>query len=77
MKTYWMSAIIWNEGCDKPWLLAMGSCQLSLEKAMEEVAHAKATFTVLSAWIDMFDENNVKHTVFHECYVNAFGNIDN
>ena len=77
MKTYWMSAIVWNEGCRKPWLLAMANCQLSLEKAMEEVAHVKATFTVLSAWIDMLDENDIKQTVFHECYVNAFGDIDN
>lgn len=77
MKTYWVSAIVLNKGDKKTWLLALGSCQLSLEKAMEEVDHAKNTFTVLSAWVDMFDENNIKQTVFHECYVNAFGDVDN
>lgn len=77
MKTYWVSAIVLNDGDRKPWLLAYGSCQLSLELAVKEITNVKNAFTVLSAWIDMFDENNVKQTVFHECYVNAFGDIDN
>ena len=77
MKTYWTSAIIWNESYGRPWLLALASCQFNLEKAMEEVTHIKTTFHTLSAWIDMVDENNNKQTVFHECYVNAFGDIDN
>ena len=77
MKTYWVSAIVLNDGDRKPWLLAYGSCQLSLAKAMKEITHVKDTFTVLSVWIDAFDENDVKQTVFHECYVNAFGDIDN
>ena len=28
---------------------------------------------MLSAWVDVFDEDNIKHIVFHECYINAFG----
>lgn len=77
METYWVSAIVLNDGDKKPWLLAYGSCQLSLKMAMKEIEQVKSTFTTLSAWVDMFDENNVKQTVFHECYVNAFGDIDN
>lgn len=77
METYWVSAIVLNDGDKKPRLLAYGSCQLSLKMAMKEIEQVKALFTTLSAWVDMFDENNVKQTVFHECYVNAFGDIDN
>jgi hypothetical protein len=32
-------------------------------------------FDVLSAWIDFIDENDNKTTVFHDCYVNALGDI--
>ena len=77
METYWVSAIILNDGDKKPWLLTYGSCQLSLKMAMKEIAQVKSTFTTLSAWVDMFDEKNIKQTVFHECYINAFGDIDN
>lgn len=48
MKTYWVSAIVLNKDNKTPWLLAMNNCQSSLEKAMEEVAHIKNNFTVLS-----------------------------
>lgn len=75
MKTYWVSAIVLNKDNKNPWLLAMNNCQSSLEKAMEEVAHIKNNFTVLSTWVDEFDKNNVKQTVFHKCYIDAFGNI--
>ena len=47
----------------------------SIDKAKEVVNHLKENHTVLSVWIDTFDENNNKTTVFHDCYINAFGNI--
>lgn len=75
MGLYWVSAIIQNEGNKKPWLCAMSEGELSLEKAMDVVAFTKENHTVLSIWVDTFDENNVKQTVFHECYINAFGDI--
>ena len=77
MKLYFTSAIVQGGMTRKPCLLAMSEGELSLEKAIDNVVFVKTHYTVLSAWIDMFDENNVKQTVFHECYVNAFGDIDN
>ena len=75
MKLYWVSAIVQNKGDQKPWLLAMSEGELSLEKATEVVARIKEDHTVLSAWVDLFDENDCKQTVFHECYIDAFGTV--
>ena len=30
---------------------------------------------VLSAWINIFDSDMNKTTVFHECYIDALGNV--
>ena len=76
MKVYYVSAIVTYESYMKPWLLSYASCQHSMEEAMTEVANVKNAFTVLSAWIDMFDENNTKQTVYHECCIDAFGNFN-
>ena len=75
MKLYWVSAIIQNKGDQKPRLLAMNEGEISLEKAMEVISRVKESNTVLSVWVDMFDENNTKQTVFHECYIDAFGTV--
>lgn len=76
MKLYYVSAIIQNEGDTKPWLCAMTDSEIKLEDAMKVIARARTNHNVLSAWIDMFDENNVKQTVFHECYINILGDIN-
>lgn len=75
MKLYFMSAIIQDEIGGKPCLLAMDEGDLSLEKAMEKIDFTKKYYVVLSAWVDSFDENNKRETVFHECYINAFGDL--
>lgn len=77
MKLYWVSAIIQNEGDKKPWLCTMTESVLSLDKAMEVIAYTRKNNTVLSAWVDVFDKNNIKQTVFHECYINVFGDLIN
>ena len=69
METFWTSAIIYDEGNTKPWLCAMSSPQFSLDRAKQEIEHLKENYNVLSAWVDTFDESNVKKTVFHECYM--------
>lgn len=76
MQLYYVSAIIQNEGDAKPWLCAMTDSEIKLEDAMEVIARARTNHNVLSAWVDMFDENNVKQTVFHECYINILGGIN-
>lgn len=76
MKSYYVSAIIQNEGDAKPWLCAMTDSEIKLEDAMEVIARARTNHNVLSAWVDMFDENNVKQTIFHECYIDVLGDIN-
>ena len=75
MEKYWVSLIIQNKDDKRAWLCAMSNCEMSLENAMETINKAKARFVVLSAWVDTFDKNNEKHTVFHECYVNCIGQV--
>ena len=75
MKLYWVSAIIHDKGNKKPWLLSVYEGELTLEKALETVSLIKKEHTVLSVWIDVFDENDIKETVFHECYINVFGDL--
>lgn len=70
MKLYWVSAIIQNKTDSKPWLLAVNESVLTLEEAMEMIGFINQNHTTLSAWVDVFDENNIKETVFHKCYIN-------
>ena len=49
---------------------------ISLEGAIKLIEKGKQNYRVLSAWVDTFDTNNQKVIVFHECYVNAIGNIE-
>lgn len=76
MNHYWVSAIIQDEGDRKPWLLSLNDCQLSLEEAMKVVAKVKENYRTLSVWVDMFTPNDEKKVVFHECYIDVFGNIN-
>lgn len=75
MMLYWVSAIIQNKGNVKPTLLALNDGYPSLEAAMRDVVHIKNDNTVLSMWVDAFDKDNNKQTVFHECYLDAFGTV--
>lgn len=76
MKLYWVSLLIQDTENSRPWLSAMSSGCISLEEAMEAIERGRGNYRVLSAWIDMFDESGNKSTVFHECYVNAIGNVE-
>ena len=69
METFWTSAIIYDKGNAKPWLCAKSSPQFSLDRAKREIEQLKENHNVLSAWVDTFDVNNIKKTVFHECYL--------
>lgn len=72
MKIYFPSAIIQN---DKPRLMFTYTGEISLEKAMEIVNYWKTIHTILSVWVDAFNEDNNKETVFHKCYIDAFGDV--
>lgn len=74
MKLYWVSLLIQDTEKSKPWLYVTSDGCFSLEKAREIIKKEKSINRVLSAWIDVFD-NNIKTTVFHECYVNTMGII--
>ena len=75
MNLYWVSAIVQNKSDIKPRLLAMNEGELSIEKAMEVVSRIKRNNTVLSVWVDVFGDNYDQQTVFHECYIDAFGDV--
>lgn len=75
MKFYWVSLLIQDSEHSRPWLSAMTDSCTSIEEAMDTIKRGRENYRVLSAWIDTFDENNVKQTVFHECYVNAIGKV--
>ena len=76
MKLYWVSLLIQDTENSKPWLSAMSSGCVSIEKAMETIERGRGNYRVLSACIDTFDESGNRSTVFHECYVNAIGNVE-
>ena len=42
---------------------------------MELIDTYRKNHRVLSAWIDIFDSDMNKSTVFHESYVDALGNV--
>lgn len=75
MKLYWVSLLIQDKENTKPWLCAMSDGCISLEGAIKIIEKGKQNYRVLSAWVDTFNTNNQKMTVFHECYVNSIGNI--
>lgn len=76
MKLYWVSLLIQDKENTKPWLCAMSDGCISLEGAIKIIEKGRSNYRVLSAWIDIFDESGNKSTVFHECYVNAIGNVE-
>lgn len=76
MKLYWVSLLIQNTENSKPWLCAMTDSKTSLESAIETIKRGRENYRVLSAWIDTFDENNQKETVYHHCYINAIGDLE-
>ena len=46
-----------------------------LKDAMKIIERGRNNYRVLSAWVDVFDKNNAKITIFHECYVNVVGKV--
>ena len=75
MNQYWVSAIVQNEEDKRAWLSSKYESVHSMEEAMRVIKFARENFTVLSAWIDIFDDVGEKKTIFHECYVNALGMV--
>ena len=76
MGLYWVSLIIQDAENSKPWLSSMSSGCVSLEEAMKTIERGRNNYRGLSAWVDVFDENNAKITMFHECYVNVVGKVE-
>jgi hypothetical protein len=73
---FWVSLIIQEDVDTKPWLCSKSTGFLRIEDAKKEIQYMREHDRVISAWIDVFDENDVKKTVFHECYIDVFGNLD-
>ena len=75
MKLYWVSLLIQDSENSQPWLCAMTDSCIRMKEAMDTVNKGRESYRVLSAWIDTFDEDDKKTTVFHECYVDAIGKV--
>ena len=75
MKQYWVSMIIQNEHDKRAWLCPMTESVCDMNEAENLILKARKQFTVLSAWIDIFDEAGIKETVYHEYYVNPLGMV--
>lgn len=73
MYLYWVSAIINDNG--KIVNIALSAGLPNYEKALESIEFWKEHYTVISAWIDIFDKNDKKETIYHECFVDSFGKI--
>lgn len=71
---FWVSLIIQEDEETKPWLCSKSSGFLRIEEAHNEIQWMREHDRVLSAWIDIY-ENDEKKTVFHECYIDTFGQI--
>lgn len=81
---YWVSALVQEERTvikevitkvNKTVLLQMNTAESNLNEAKNVIANIRKYYPTFSAWIDIYDENNNKATVFHECYCDMFGNI--
>lgn len=71
---FWVSLIIQEGEETRPWLCSKSSGFLIIEDAHKEIQFMREHDRVLSAWIDTY-ENGEKKTVFHECYIDTFGQI--
>lgn len=71
---YWTNFIMKSYDDGKPWLCASYDGCLTLDEAIRNIEKQRKNYIVLSAWIDIF-ENNEKKTIFHECYLDAIGNV--
>lgn len=73
--SYWVSYIVQETPDDKPWVCTLSS-SCSMQEALIAIDVGHKYHRILSAWIDVFDENNNKTTVMHECYVDVMGNVN-
>ena len=72
---YWVSALVQGPNEPRAWLLSSTTSETTLKAAKDKILYMRSSYTVLSAWIDTFDSNNKKKTVYHECNVDTFGNV--
>ena len=75
MTLYWASCISFDKGDRAPQKCSAYSSVTSYEEAMKLIDTYRKYHSVLSAWIDIFDSDRIKKTVYHESYVDALGNV--
>jgi hypothetical protein len=71
---FWVSLIIQDDEESKPWLCTKSSGFLTIEEAYQEIKYMREHGRVLSAWINIH-EGDKTMTVFHECYIDVFGEV--
>lgn len=76
IQLYWVSVLEQPNETDKPIHIGMQNACVSMEEAKALIESCRIIFRILSAWIDTFDEDNKKTTVYHACYIDAAGNVE-
>lgn len=75
MDRYYVSAIVRMFDSDAAWLYVSTECELDIAKSLDCIERLKTIYFVLSAWVDAYDSNDMKHLVYHECNVDQLGNV--
>lgn len=73
MERFWVSFIFQDGERGSACQAVLYDSFLTIEEAIGAINRELQKHTLLSAWIETYDADNVKTIVFHECYVNAFG----
>jgi len=82
MKQYWVTFILRRTDKytkeTKVWSSPTSRSLNILSEAHREIRLMRENndADVISAWIDTYDDNNNKTTVFHDCYINFVGNVE-
>lgn len=75
---YWASGIAFDPINDsKPWLWLCSECEVSFEKAMENLLNAKEIHSLIDGWIEKKDKNGNMIIVYHVPYIDCFGRPTN
>lgn len=75
MKRYWTNFIIQDSFNRHAYRESSYDCCLSLDVALSAVENMRFNHTVLSAWIDVTDDDEKPITIWHECYVDGLGHV--
>lgn len=77
MMKYWPHLLVQDENNGNVWLYASDEYKYDVESAKIFIEEGKKKYKVLTAWIDTFNADAERVTVYHECLVNIAGTMHN